>query len=224
MTEPPACPRCEGDLVYEGGEARGCVNGGALFLIKDGLRQHAVPPPDDTAVEPVDLGAYRAAAEESCVALLGEISALLRRFVVMSVAQALVVALWTIHTYLFEASDATGYLAVTSPEKRSGKTRLLEVLDLLVARPWFTGRTTAAVLPRKIDADSPTLLLDESDAAFNSDKEYSEALRGVLNTGHRRGGKTTVCVGQGPSIGFKDFATFCPKAIAWHRQAARHCR
>jgi hypothetical protein len=47
--------------------------------------------------------------------------------------------------------------------KRSGKTRLLEVAETLVARPWFTGRTTAAALVRKIDGDQPTLLLDESD-------------------------------------------------------------
>jgi uncharacterized protein DUF3631 len=154
------------------------------------------------------------AAAESCAALLGEIGALLRRFVVMSPAQARVVALWVLHTHLIEASEATPYLAITSAEKRSGKTRLLEVLELLVARPWFTGRTTAAVLPRKIDSDSPTLLLDESDAAFAGDKEYAEALRGVLNSGHRRGGKTTVCVGQGANISFKDFSTFCPKAIA----------
>jgi hypothetical protein len=141
--------------------------------------------------------AIREATETSCGALLGEISALLRRFVVMSDGQALVVALWVVHTHTRGAADTTPYLAVTSPEKRSGKTRLLEVLELLVARPWFTGRTTAAVLPRKIDADAPTLLLDESDAAFNGDKEYAEALRGVLNTGHRRGGRTTVCVGPG---------------------------
>jgi hypothetical protein len=36
----------------------------------------------------------------------------------------------------------------------------------------------------------------------------------VLNTGHRRGGRSTVCAGQGANIGFKDFSTFCPKAIA----------
>ncbi|MBN1608663.1 MAG: DUF3631 domain-containing protein [Polyangiaceae bacterium] len=73
---------------------------------------------------------------------------------------------------------------------------------------------TAAVLPRKIEQVRPTLLLDESDAAFKGEKEYAETLRGVLNSGHRQGGKTTVCVGQGADIGFKDFSVFCPKAIA----------
>ena len=60
----------------------------------------------------------------------------------------------------------------------------------------------------------PTLLLDESDAAFGGEKEYAEALRGQLNTGYRRSGKSTVCIGQGAKIEARDFSTFSPKAIA----------
>ena len=52
--------------------------------------------------------------------------------------------------------------------------------------------TAAACLVRKIDAKRPALLLDESDAAFNGDKEYAEVLRGFLNTGYRRGGRHPV--------------------------------
>jgi hypothetical protein len=133
---------------------------------------------------------------------------------VMSPAQSDVAALWIAHTHCFGAAEQTPYLAISSAEKRSGKTRLLEVFELVVARPWFTGRVTAAVLARKVDAERPTLLLDESDAAFKGDKDYAEALRGLLNTGHRITGKSTVCVGQGAEMSYKDFSTYCPKAIA----------
>ena len=85
---------------------------------------------------------------------------------------------------------------------------------MLVNNPWLTARTTAAALVRKVDDQCPTLLLDESDAAFKGDKDYAEALRGILNSGHRQGGKTTACVGQGANIDYKDFSTFSPKAIA----------
>ncbi len=146
--------------------------------------------------------------------LLDQLVLFVRRFVFMSESQARVVALWIAHTHTMKAADATPYLAVTSAEKQSGKTRLLEVLEPVVANPWLTGRVTAAVLIRKIDKEAPTLLLDESDAAFAGEKEYAEALRGVLNTGHRRGGKASCCVGQGANISFRDFSTFCPKAIA----------
>jgi hypothetical protein len=146
--------------------------------------------------------------------VVDSIVAFVRRFVSLTKAQALAVALWVAHTHAFDAADCTPYLSINSPEKQSGKTRLLEVLRTLVAKPWFTGRVTAAVLTRKIDAECPTLLLDESDAAFKSDREYAEALRGVLNTGYRRGGVASCCVGQGANISYKDFSTFCPKAIA----------
>lgn len=146
--------------------------------------------------------------------LLDAVVALVRCHVVISAEQRDAVALWAAHTHAFDAADATPYLSITSPEKRSGKTRLLEVLEQIVARPWLTGRITPAVLARKVDAEAPTLLLDESDAAFKSDKEYAETLRGILNSGHRRGGSTSCCVGQGANISYRDFSTFGAKAIA----------
>ncbi|MEW6322534.1 MAG: DUF3631 domain-containing protein [Acidobacteriota bacterium] len=153
-------------------------------------------------------------ATEGLDALLTTVTGYLRRYVVLSDDQIVAVALWVAHTHAFEAADCTPYLQITSATKRAGKTRLLEVLEPIVARPWFTGRTSAAALMRKIDAQRSTLLLDESDAAFNSDGEYGEALRGQLNLGYRRRGSSTVCVGQGTKIEARDFSTFSPKAIA----------
>lgn len=146
--------------------------------------------------------------------LLDDIVTFIRRFVVLSLEQIELLALWIIHTYLLSAADVTPYINISSSEKRSGKTLLLEILEMLVHSPWLTGRITAAVLARKVHAECPTLLLDESDAAFNSDQEYSWTLRGILNTGYRRGGRASVCVGQGTHIEYKDLSTFCPKAIA----------
>jgi hypothetical protein len=146
--------------------------------------------------------------------VMNRLVAFIRKFVAVSVAQANIIALWIVHTHAFDAADATPYLSITSAEKRSGKTRLLEVMSPLVARPWFTGRVTAAVLVRKVAAETPALLLDESDAAFKGDREYAETLRGVLNAGYRRGGVTSLCVGQGANLGYKDFQVFSPKAVA----------
>ncbi len=145
---------------------------------------------------------------------LHQVERFIRRFVVLSEDQATAVVLWVAHTHGFGAAIATAYLWISSAEMESGKTRLLEVLRLLVANPWFTGRTSTAALTRKIDKSAPSLLLDEVDAASNGDKEYAEALRGVLNTGYRKGGAVTVCTGQSANLDVKDFSTFCPKAIA----------
>lgn len=145
---------------------------------------------------------------------LREIEVFLRWYVVLTEHQAIVLALWVGHTHTIAAAECTPYLQVTSATKRSGKTRLLEVLEPLVYRPWFTGRTSAAVLVRKVDAERPTLLLDESDAAFSGEREYAEALRGILNCGYRVSGKASLCVGQGANISYKDFSVFGAKCIA----------
>src|ERR1700693_2645517 len=104
--------------------------------------------------------------DEAGAALLSDAMRFVRRFVVLSNEQLVAIVLWVVHTHAIDAAEATPYLNVTSAEKRSGKTRLLEVMELLVARPWRTGRTSAAALVRKIDGEKSTLLLDESDAAF----------------------------------------------------------
>ena len=146
--------------------------------------------------------------------LLTDVQRFIRRYVHMTEAQAATVALWLAHTHALDASRVTPYLSINSAEPGSGKTLLLEVLAMLAPRPWLTGRTTAAVLPRKVEALCPTLLLDESDTAFRGDKDYASALHGILNSGYKRSGSSTLCVGQGANIDFRDFSTFCPKAFA----------
>lgn len=153
-------------------------------------------------------------APEDTAALLEDGRQFIQRFVMLSKAQALVVSLFVLYTYAVEQFDCAPYLQVTSAEKRCGKTRLLEVLSLIVNRPWLTARTSAAALVRKLHSDRVTLLLDESDAAFGGDKEYSEALRGILNAGHRKGMKACLCVGKGADIKVADFDVFGPKVIS----------
>jgi len=98
--------------------------------------------------------------------LLDSLVSFLRRYVVMSEPQAIAVALWVVDTHALDAAEQSPLLAITSAEKQSGKTRLLDVLELLVAKPWRVITPSEAVVFRKIDADTPTLLLDEVDAIF----------------------------------------------------------
>ena len=126
-------------------------------------------------------------------ALLDRTERFLRRFVVLTDDQAAAVVLWVAHTHAIEAAYVTAYLSVTSAEKRSGKTRLLEVLRLLSANPWLTGHTSKPALVRKIDSNqdpASPCCWTKSDTAFNADAEYSEALRGVLNNGFSRASPT----------------------------------
>lgn len=146
--------------------------------------------------------------------LVGRIVGFVRRYVVVSPAQSVAIAFWILHTHVVDAAETTPYFHVKSAEKESGKTRLLETCEFLVTRPWRTGRTSTAALVRKIDGEAPTLLLDETDAAFKGNPEYSEVLRGVLNDGYRRGGRSSLVVDRGSKMKVRDFSVFCPKMIA----------
>lgn len=146
--------------------------------------------------------------------LLDAIASVIQRFVVLpSESVAVVLALFVAHTYAFAGSHSTPYLLIISPEKRSGKTRLMELLSILCARPWMVAGASEAALYRKIGQDEPTLLFDEIDAVFGSATERTEPIRGLLNAGNRRGAVIPRCVGAKMDE-VKDFPVYCPKVLA----------
>jgi hypothetical protein len=137
-----------------------------------------------------------------------------RRFIVLpSDEHADAVALWIVHTYCWQQFEATMYLAITSPQKKSGKTRLLEILQRLVWNPWLITEPSVAALFRKL-ATGCTLLLDEVDAVFKGKDETAQALRGTLNVGNRVTGTVARAVASGQTVTVVDFPVFGPKALA----------
>jgi hypothetical protein len=149
----------------------------------------------------------------STAGLADQVVEALRRYIVFtSEEQAWAVALWVLHTYVFRLFDTTPYLDVTSPAKQSGKSRLLELLSLLAARPWPLIEGSAAVLFRKIDKTHPTLLVDEVDATFGKKSELTQDLRAIFDSGWRPDFPVARCVGNNHEP--TDFDVFCPKAFA----------
>ena len=143
--------------------------------------------------------------------VLDEVSAFVRRFVVLGDDQAAAITLWTADTHVYDAFDITAYLAITSADKRSGKTRLLEVLDLLVREPLQTANISDAALFRVVAGRAPTLLMDEVDAVFKARER--EELRGLLNAGYRRGAVAHRMGGKNNRT-LETFPVFCAKAFA----------
>jgi putative DNA primase/helicase len=102
-------------------------------------------------------------------------------------------------------------LCLSSPEKRCGKTRNLQILGCLVRRPLHTANITLAALTRVIDQYAPTLLLDEADTIFVHGGRAE--LRGVLNAGlYRPNAFVLRCIGERKQP--KVCSVWCPKAIA----------
>jgi Protein of unknown function (DUF3631) len=148
--------------------------------------------------------------------LLDDIEAQVRRFCVLPSEHAYVaVVLWAATTHVLNAFDYAARLVARSAEKRSGKSRLGEVLAALVHDPLRTVNASVAYIFRSLDKElPPTILLDEADAIFGTKlkAEQNEDLRGLLNAGHQRGltyGRTV-----GPMHTPTEFPTFSMAFIA----------
>jgi hypothetical protein len=145
--------------------------------------------------------------------LLDDVVAFVRRFIVVGDTEADVIALWVLHTYVYDTAIATPYLNFWSPEPGSGKTTALDVLALIVRDGLQIDNLTEAVLFRLIDSRRPTLLIDEVDAVFGKkNSDSTEGIRQVLNSGYRKGKQAWRCVG--PRHELTPFDVFCPKATA----------
>lgn len=140
------------------------------------------------------------------------VEAFIRRFCILPDAAYLPLAIWAVTTHVADAFDTFPYIALLSPAKRCGKTRVLEVLELLCAGAWRGTSPTSAALYRMM-ADSPTLLLDEVEALRGKNvSEMQQAILSVLNAGHRKGATVPRC--DGPKNELKHFPVFGPKAFA----------
>jgi putative DNA primase/helicase len=124
--------------------------------------------------------------------LLYDIRDLLHRHIVLPVGAGWVIAFWCLHSFLMDVAVHTPRLAVISPEKRCGKSTLLDLLSRLVYRPILASNLTTATAFRVIDRAQPTLLIDELDTFIRGNEE----LRGVLNAGHRYDGFVLRCIGD----------------------------
>jgi hypothetical protein len=128
--------------------------------------------------------------------LLKEIEQYIRRYVVLPPTAYLPMALWVIATHTVEKFDCFPYIAVVSAAKRSGKTRLAEVLETLVRQPWRGTAPSPAVLYRMLES-MPTLLLDETEPLNGKNKsETTQILLAILNAGYRKGATIPRCDGH----------------------------
>jgi Protein of unknown function (DUF3631) len=124
--------------------------------------------------------------------------------------ECLAVALWILHTYVYDRYRESPRLALLSPVNGCGKSTLLSLLALLVRYGCSTANTTPAVIYYELERNPlTTWLIDEADN-LGLHKQSHDVIRAVLNMGHTRG--ATVCrMGKGGPLKIRVFA---PLAIA----------
>jgi hypothetical protein len=141
--------------------------------------------------------------------LLDELYSAIVDYVVLKDAKAATIALWILLTYFQKYVDTLPVLAVTSPEKRCGKTVLMTVLNRLSYRACPASSISPAALYRMVEKYSPTLLVDKCDAFLKDNEE----LPGIINSGHQR---EFAYVHRCHSVTLEPipFSTWCAKALA----------
>jgi hypothetical protein len=148
--------------------------------------------------------------------LLDDVESFIARFVAFpSEAAQVAVTLWAVHTHLVQAGENSPRLALLSPEPGSGKTRTLEVLELLTPTPLHALSASPAAVFRLLQVEQTTLLMDEVDAIFTRRRggdDGAEDLRALLNAGHRKGATIPRCVG--PRHDVARFPVYAAVALA----------
>lgn len=153
----------------------------------------------------------------SGAAILDALAAFVGRFVVFPSTHCLTaVVLWAAHTHApRDTFYVTPRLVLDSAEPGSGKTRVLELLALLVHQPEMTISATVAAIFRMLAEQPHTLLFDEVDAIFNPKNGGNyEDLRALLNAGYKQGATIARCVGDAKAMKVERFTVFAPAALA----------
>lgn len=149
------------------------------------------------------------------ITLLDDVRAFIGKFVSFPDESArTAVTLWAVHAHLVEHLHVTPRLALLSPEAASGKTRVLEVLELLTPEAQLTLNASPSSIFRILEKEQITLLFDEVDAIWTKrgQDDSHEDLRALLNAGYKVGATIPRCVGKSHDV--VRFPVFCAVALA----------
>jgi hypothetical protein len=145
--------------------------------------------------------------------IVGDVASFLADYIALPEASIVAIVAWVLAAWLMDTWDKFPHLCLFSPEKRCGKTLLLLLLSLIVPRPRASTNISPAALFRVIDAERPTLLLDEAQSLARRGSEASEVTREILNAGIDKGARVTRCAGANRDE-IQEFCVFSPKVFA----------
>jgi hypothetical protein len=188
-----------------------------LKKIAHSIARKAPQPKPSVRTEPVATDKSEVAGGLALADYLAAVETFMVRYVAFpSEHEPVAIALWVAHAHLVEQFDTSPILAITSAEMRSGKTRVLDCLELLVPHPERSITPSEAVLYTVLaERPRPTLLLDEVDAIFSPRlSERNEGIRAILNSGNRKGTPVPRVKLEGRRREVERFDVYGPKAIA----------
>jgi hypothetical protein len=131
--------------------------------------------------------------------------------IIMTFEQALVVALWVLHTYVFFFFLHTARLLVQSHKPGCGKTALGHLVEAMACNSDFSSSVSAAVIYHTLRKDQhTTFILDE----IENSRLWADdrLLLSVFDAGHRKGGNVKRVI-KGEVVKFPVFAPLMMMAV-----------
>src|SRR5262249_49044689 len=172
-------------------------------------RREALTTPDKNA--PAHWAVTPTSEAVDGAALLDALRAVIRRYIMLPPGADVAIPLWIMHAWTHDACEISPILCLTSPTKRCGRTSVVILLHSLPPPSELAANVGTASIFRYVEAEHPTLLIDEGDSFLSDNDE----MRGVLNSGHTKAGATVIRVEEvnGEHVA-KRFSTWAAKAIA----------
>ncbi|MFE7506542.1 DUF3631 domain-containing protein [Promicromonospora sp. NPDC057488] len=124
--------------------------------------------------------------------VLDQVRAAIRKYVILPSPEAMTaVVLWAAATHVVPFLGSAPRLVIRGPERRCGKSRLLDMLEALCWQAFMGVNVSHAALSRTVHFagnEPPTIMIDEADAMFGPKAGAdNEDIRGILNAGFQPG-------------------------------------
>lgn len=142
--------------------------------------------------------------------LLDQMELFISTHTVLPEGTSTVVTLWCLSTYLINQFRIYPRLIITSPEKRCGKSTLLDLVEAFSYKPLMTSNLTEAVIYRLIEACQPTLIIDEADTFVTNS---TSGMTGIINSGHAKNRAFVFRCGEN-NFEPEKFSTWSPMVLA----------
>lgn len=164
-----------------------------------------------------DVTAVTAPAGNAGASVLDAVEEWFGRFICVTDEYDLaLLAVWTVHTHLAEEVRTTPRLQLDSTVPESGKTTCLEHLYRLCRRAIIVASPPSpALIPRLLEQEIRTVLLDEVDRVLRPDGPATPDLLSIINSGYKAGATRPALVPvKGGGWEVNEMPTFSPVVLS----------
>ncbi|WP_319380067.1 DUF3631 domain-containing protein [Thiomicrorhabdus sp.] len=142
--------------------------------------------------------------------ILNQIEDTIKKHAIIPLGGSTAISLWIASTYVINSFRIFPKLIVHSPEKRCGKSTVLDLVEAFSSKALFASSISKAAIYRTIQAYQPTLIIDEADTFIAN---RNDEMVGIINSGHAKN-RAFVIRSEGDNHTPTKYSTWSPMVLA----------